>query len=303
MKNNVLKKLLSLVLTLFILTVSAFPIFANSDENQSTEPGEWFYTDFGFPEEYVREDPQTVKTYDEKLWLPKAPYAVVYGNTGIWSSYELPDHEKNVEYFKNEAPLIMILCPSENAVQYSCQRTTLCRQDGITLTQAKVVKILRNTDNEQISEGDTVWIQEEYLWYTNEDGVDVFTSPYGARCKPLHQNKNYLVQATRVKEATKEDVFSIGEYFWNVSDTGSYEYFKYIFHEKQWLYCSFWEIDAYKEDVVAHFNADAIETEKAPSLLPFIIGGASILIVSAATVSVIVFTRKRGHKKAAPTAD
>ena len=115
-----MKKLLSLFLTLLMIATISIPCFADGDENQSTAPGEWFYTDFGFPEEYVREDPQTLKGFGGKLWLPKAPYfASGYFSFANLLPYKLPDHEKNVEYFKNESPLILILDLSKNAVQYT----------------------------------------------------------------------------------------------------------------------------------------------------------------------------------------
>ncbi len=297
-----MKKLLSLFLTLLMIATISIPCFADGDENQSTEPGEWFYTDFGFPEEYVREDPQTLKSFGEKLWLPKAPYLV----SGFFSlanqlPYKLPDHEKNVEYFKNEAPLILILSPSENAVQYICPEP-FTTKNGVTLTQAKVVEILRNDNDEQISIGDIVWVQEDYFWYTNEAGVDVFSSRYGAQCKPLCSGAYYLVQAQRVQEATKEKVFSIGQYFWETSDkTGTGIFFDYQTYKTLWLYSSFWEIEEYKEEVLAHFGL--IKSEKTPLYNPFIIGGVAVLTMAVTTVAVIVFTRRRARKKAAPTAD
>ncbi len=295
-----MKKLLSLFLTILMIATISIPCFADGDENQSTAPGEWFYTDFGFPEEYVREDPQTLKSFGEKLWLPKAPYLPsAFFSLAELLPYELPDHEKNVEYFKNESPLILILDLSKNAVQYTCPEP-FTTKNGITLTQAKVIDILRNDNGEQISVGDQIWVQENYFWYTDETGTDVFSSPYGAECKPMFSGTNYLVQATRVEQATKENVFSVGQYFWKTSDQDRTSmYHQYHVLRTQWLYCSFWEIDEYRYEVFAHF--DLLETEdhgfEFKSALPIVVGAAAVVVVIVVLVVVIAVSKKDGTNK------
>jgi hypothetical protein len=218
-----------------------------------------------------------------------------------WSSYKQPDHEKRVTQIKTEEPLILIVTPTSNTIQYTNPSDVLHPSSGITLTQATVVAVLRNKNAEQIAEGQTIWIKESYNWYTDENGTDLFYSMYGANCKPLLENHEYLIAAERFEEATKETVYSFDEqYFWDASDIdGSKMGLNYFLYKNRLLYASFWEIDAYKNDVFEHFGI--IEKDYSVIFSAALLVTATVLFV-VLTVFVVTQHQKK-HALPSPAPD
>lgn len=284
-----IKRIITSLLTILLLISQSLPLHA---ENEKTETdNSWFYTDFGLPEEYQREAWETRKTLYEKTCLPKAPLIHKGAEALIeWAPYKQPDHEKRVAQIKKE-PLILIVKPTSNTVQYTNPGNGLSTSSGITLTKATVVAVLRNKNAEQIAEGQTIWIKESYNWYTDKNGTDLFYSMYGANCKPLFENHEYLISAERFEEATKEPVYSFDEqYFWDASDIdGSEMGINYFLYENRLLYGSFWEIDAYQNDVFEHFGIIE-KNNNLPLILPIAI--PSVLVLSLAIAVIIVVSKK-----------
>ena len=209
-----------------------------------------------------------------------------------------------MESFKNSDPLILIVAPTYNAVQYTTVDGVHTRVDkkGFTLTQTRVIEVLRNDTDEPIEKGDTIWLKESFFWYTDERGTQVFTSPYGARCKPLTDNTTYMISATRFKEASKQPVYSFDEqYFWATGSVDP-EVDYYYEYENQLLYSAFWEINDYKEDVLVHFGL--MKGEQQPSQIPIVAAVALLLVAGAIVVTIILAKNANGREdEAAPTAD
>ena len=79
-------------------------------------------------------------------------------------------------------------------------------------------------------------------------------------------------------------------------------YYQYHILRTQWLYCSFWEIDEYRHEVLAHF--DLLETEdhgfEFKSALP-IAGAVAVGVVIVVLVVVIAASKKDGTDEPSQT--